>query len=274
MAHPFKVTDEFEVDATPEDVWQAIATGPGVDAWFMGNNEIQPGEGGTTRMATSAWTEEGTITAWEPPNRFEYRTPEAEDGATHAFEYLVEGRDTGSTVVRWVHSGFLGANWEKEYEGLSEGDPMYFDKLRIYLTYFRGRTATPVAAFGDIVVPDREEAWTKFHRALGLSSAPKLGDQVRLTPEGLPQLDGEVDWLYSPSLTELPKSVRYKLCKSATSVGPIWYRKDAAGAPAKTGIPTGAAGRPEKPHDASGPSGLSRYPPSAFDALKRAYRAL
>ena len=54
------------------------------------------------------------------------------------------GRDQGSTVVRWVHSGFLGENWEKEYEGLSEGDPMYFDKLRVYLTYFRGRTATPV----------------------------------------------------------------------------------------------------------------------------------
>ena len=50
------------------------------------------------------------------------------------------------TVVRWVHSGFLGDNWEKEYEGLSEGDPMYFDKLRVYLTYFRGRKATPACA--------------------------------------------------------------------------------------------------------------------------------
>ncbi len=47
-----------------------------------------------------------------------------------------------------MHSGFLGENWEKEYEGLNEGDPMYFDKLRIYLTYFRGRTATPVNVFG------------------------------------------------------------------------------------------------------------------------------
>ena len=50
MAHPFKVTDEFEVTATPEEVWDAIATGAGVDAWFMGVNEIEPREGGATRM--------------------------------------------------------------------------------------------------------------------------------------------------------------------------------------------------------------------------------
>ena len=196
MAHPFELTHELEVDATPEEVWQAIATGPGIDAWFMGRNEVEPGPGGRTLMSFSGGgAEEASITAWEPPTHLASRTQESEDGAVHAFEYLVEGRDKGSTVVRWVHSGFLGDNWEKEYEGLSEGDPMYFDKLRVYLTYFKGRTATPVNVFGGIVVPDRDEAWSKFHRALGLDAAPAVGDKVTLTPEGLPQLDGEVDWL-------------------------------------------------------------------------------
>ena len=195
MAHPFELTHELEVDATPEEVWQAIATGPGIDAWFMGRNEVEPGVGGTSRMVTPMGTEESAITAWEPPTRFESRTPEGPDGALHAFEYIVEGRDKGSTVVRWVHSGFLGENWEKEYEGLSEGDPMYFDKLRVYLTYFKGRTATPVNIFGGTVVPDRDEAWRRYHQALGLEGPPSVGDRVRLTPEGLPALDGEVDWL-------------------------------------------------------------------------------
>lgn len=194
MAHPFELTNEFQVDATPEEVWDAISTGPGVDAWFMGRNEIEPREGGTVRTIMGGGTEESTVQAWEPPNRLAYRTPEGPDGALHAFEYIVEGRGKGSTVVRWVHSGFLGENWESEYEGLSEGDPMYFDKLRVYLTYFRGRTATPVEAFGP-AVPDRDEAWTTLHRALGLQSTPSLGDRVRLTPEGLPVLDGVVDWL-------------------------------------------------------------------------------
>ncbi len=58
MAHPFKVTDEFEVTATPEEVWDAIATGPGVDAWFMGVNEIEPREGGATRMQFRGSSEE------------------------------------------------------------------------------------------------------------------------------------------------------------------------------------------------------------------------
>jgi uncharacterized protein YndB with AHSA1/START domain len=194
MAHPFELTNQFEVDATPEEVWEAIATGPGVDAWFMGRNEIEPREGGTTRMAMPGSTEEATVTVWEPPRRFASRTPEGPDGSFHAFEYLVEGREKGSTVVRWVHSGFLGENWEAEYEGLSEGDPMYFDKLRVYLTYFRGRRATPVMVFGP-QVPDRDKAWELFHRGLGLTAPPSLGDSVRLTPEGLPVLKGVVDWL-------------------------------------------------------------------------------
>jgi uncharacterized protein YndB with AHSA1/START domain len=194
MAHPFELTGEMEVPATPEEVWEAIATGPGVDAWFMGENEIEPRKGGMTRLTMRGFTEEATVTAWEPPTRFATRTPEAPDGALHAFEYLVEGREKGSTVVRWVHSGFLGENWEREYEGLSEGDPMYFDKLRVYLTYFPGRTATPVNVFGP-VVPDRDQAWETFRRGLGLAAPVQVGDRVRLTPGGLPQLEGEVDWL-------------------------------------------------------------------------------
>ena len=31
MTHPFEVREEFTVDATPDEVWQAITTGPGVD---------------------------------------------------------------------------------------------------------------------------------------------------------------------------------------------------------------------------------------------------
>jgi uncharacterized protein YndB with AHSA1/START domain len=194
MAHPFELTHEIEVPATPEEVWEAIATGPGVDAWFMGVNEVEPREGGATRLTMGGSTEEATVTVWEPPTRFATRTAEGPDGSLHAFEYLVEGREKGSTVVRWVHSGFLGENWEKEYEGLSEGNPMYFDKLRVYLTYFRGRTATPVNVFGP-VVPDRDQAWETFRRGLGLAAPVQVRDRVRLTPEGLPQLEGEVDWL-------------------------------------------------------------------------------
>ena len=222
MGRPFELTHQIEVDASPDEVWQAIATGPGVDAWFMGRNEIEPREGGASRMEfPGGGSEDSTVTAWEPPTRFASITPEAPDGAFHAFEYVVEGRDKGSTVVRWVHSGFLGDNWEKEYEGLSEGDPMYFDKLRVYLTYFKGRTATPVNIFGGAVVPDRDEAWKRFHEALGLDGPPAVGDEVRLRPEGLPVLDGEVDWLSRDFLGVRTDDGIYRFMHISVFGGPV-----------------------------------------------------
>jgi uncharacterized protein YndB with AHSA1/START domain len=77
MAHEFE--NEIEVDATPEQVWEAIATGPGIDSWFMGRNEIEPREGGKAQTTLSGFTMESTITAWEPPTRFATRSPDQEE---------------------------------------------------------------------------------------------------------------------------------------------------------------------------------------------------
>jgi uncharacterized protein YndB with AHSA1/START domain len=46
MGHPFELEQQAVVDATPEQVWEAIATGPGLESWFLGRNEIEPYEGG------------------------------------------------------------------------------------------------------------------------------------------------------------------------------------------------------------------------------------
>ena len=97
MAHPFEVRKEIEVDATPEEVLEAITTGPGLDSWFMGRNEVEPREGGTVRMTLPAWTLESTVTVWDPPNRFVTRTSEGEDGRLMTFEYVIEGRGGGRT---------------------------------------------------------------------------------------------------------------------------------------------------------------------------------
>jgi uncharacterized protein YndB with AHSA1/START domain len=194
MAHPFEVRKEIEVDATPEEVWEAIATGPGIDSWFMGRNEVEPGEGGKVRMSLPAWSLEATIKVWDPPRRLVTDTGEDEDGRLMVFEYLIEGREGGGTVVRFVHSGFLaGDGWEEEYEALKRGDPMYFSKLGEYLTYFRGRTATPVDVYGPQLA-DADEAWAKIRRGLGLSGPVAEGEQVRLSPEGLDPMDAVVDW--------------------------------------------------------------------------------
>src|SRR6266545_1954859 len=107
MAHPFEVRKEIEVDATPEEVWEAIATGPGLDAWFMGRNEVEPGEGGSVRMTLPGFSIESSVTVWDPPHRLVTETAKDEHGRVMAFEYVIEGRAGGSTVLRFVHSGFL-----------------------------------------------------------------------------------------------------------------------------------------------------------------------
>jgi uncharacterized protein YndB with AHSA1/START domain len=200
MAHPFEVRKEIEVDASPEEVWEAIATGPGLDSWFMGRNEVEPRKGGKVRMILSAWTLESTVTVWDPPNRLVTETSEGEDGRLMTFEYVIEGRGEGRTVLRFVHSGFLaGDDWETEYDALKSGDPMYVHKLAQYLTYFRGRSATPIDVYGP-QVPDRDHAWEVLRRGLGLTGAVTEGDKVRLTPEGLPPIEGTVDYVSPETL--------------------------------------------------------------------------
>src|SRR4051812_21525289 len=136
MSHDFEIADAITLDATPEQVWDAIATGPGVDSWFMGHTSIEPGEGGTNRRdMTDAMgvVQKSTITAWDPGRRLALRE-DSPDGTFSAVEYLLEGRDGGSTVLRFVHNGILSDDWDAEYyEGMKVGDLMYLKQLAAYL---------------------------------------------------------------------------------------------------------------------------------------------
>ena len=197
MGKEFEIVNELEVGATSEQAWQAVATGEGMDGWFMGQNEIEPREGGKIRTITPEWSEEATVTTWDPPSRFAYRTDEAEDGAFMTFDYRIEGGDKGNTSIKWIHSGMLGDNWEREYEAMNEGDTAYFHKLGQYLTHFFGRKATPVETYGP-EVHDREQAMKIMREGLGLAGPVAVDEKVRLTPEGIQPIEGVVEWV-SPS---------------------------------------------------------------------------
>jgi len=193
MAKPFEVVVEQIAEATPEQAWEAITTGTGMDGWFMGTSEIEPRLGGAARTALPGFTMESTVTAWDPPHRFTTTSPEAPDGRLMAFELQIEGRDGGTTLLRLVHSGFLPDDvWEGEFDALKKGDPAYIFKLAEYLKYFRGQKAIPVSVWGPPAAPDR--AWSTFHRALGVSSDVKVGDSVHATLPGIGTLDGFIDY--------------------------------------------------------------------------------
>ncbi len=229
MTHPFELTKEIEVHASPEAVWEAVATGPGIDGWFLGTgNEVEPRLGGRVRISFGEESGESAhgVTAWDPPRRFAHRGDTAPDGTFHAMEYTIEGRAGGITVVRLVHSGFLADDWEAEYDALDEGDFMYLHQMAQYVVHFLGRRASVVVAMRPDV--DREGGLATLRRELGVSAAVAEGDRVRLAPGGVPPVEGVVDFV-SPSFVGVrgPDALyRFMLGSGVAYLGHHVYRDD------------------------------------------------
>jgi len=196
MGRAFEHPQQARVEATPEEVWAAISTGPGIDSWFMGRNEVA---GGVVRTAFGGFDlPASTVTAAEPGRRFAHTSETAADGRFVAYEFLIEGRDRAGTTVRMVTSGFLpGDDWEGEYEAMADGLAMFFATLVEYLTHFAGRTATPLTEFGP-PVRDWPRAWETLYAALehpedSVRLAPGSEDRVGLTLASVaPASEGQV----------------------------------------------------------------------------------
>lgn len=191
-----EIRRRLELDATPEQVWDAIATGPGITSWFV-PTEVEPRAGGAVTQAFGgAMVATGVVTAYEPGRRFAYGPVEEtppEGREAYAFEFLVEGRDGGSTVLTFVHSGFGdGADWDGEYDGFATGWDLFLTNLRTALAHFAGEPAAGVvtAAYVDGAAAD---AWPVLLRGLGLTAMPSVGDRVTIAPDGPAPLDGVVD---------------------------------------------------------------------------------
>ena len=93
------VEAEVEVPGTPDEVWQAIATGPGISSWFV-PSEVEEREGGTAVSHFSpatAWTRSARSRPGTPPRRFVVETEEGPGGV--ATEWTVEAR-AGGTCCR------------------------------------------------------------------------------------------------------------------------------------------------------------------------------
>lgn len=218
MGRIFEISNEIALGVTPEQIWEAIATGPGITSWFIGRNEVEPGEGGTVRTAFGDYAPESTVTAWEPLKRLAYRSGVAEDGRFVAYEFRIEARDGGSTVLRAVTSGFLpGDDWEEEYDAMTKGWEMFFHTLIQYLTYFPGRTATPITAFGP-QVSDWEQAWAVLYGELGLTGKVTAGDQVRFTPAGLASIEGVVYFVNPHTLGLRTSDALYRFLRGFSGV--------------------------------------------------------
>jgi len=185
---------EIEVPGTPEEVWQAIATGPGISAWFV-PAEFEE-EGGKPVAVTldfgPAMDSRSVVTAWDPPRKF------AREGAGWvpgsppiATEFSVEARAGGVCVVRVVQSLFSSTDdWDGQLTGAEEGWPGIARVLRLYLTHFRGQRSAIMRLMAP-VSGTAAEAWATLTAALGLHGVRE--GQRWAVPAGAPALGGVVE---------------------------------------------------------------------------------
>jgi uncharacterized protein YndB with AHSA1/START domain len=169
---------EVEVQGTPEEVWRAIATGPGISSWYV-PHQVDEREGGAA-MASFGDAPEmqvaGRVAAWEPPSRIVFDGGDGVEGL--AFEWLVQARDGGTCVVRLVNSGFgSGEEWDDQYDGMTEGWGLFLFNLQLHCRHFPGRQAVPMLPTGGSPLP-RVDGWTKLRTRLGIVDPPTVDQHI------------------------------------------------------------------------------------------------
>jgi uncharacterized protein YndB with AHSA1/START domain len=182
---------EVEVPGTPEEVWQAIATGPGVTAWFV-PTDIRD-DGTVVSRFGPGMDAVAKRTAWDPPRRFAAESKEwlGPNTPSMATEWIIEARAGGTCLVRVVHSLFAATDeWDDQLESVESGWPGFFRILRLYLTYFKGERCSPVHVMGMSAEP-AEKIWERVTNSLGLSSAS--GGQRCRTSAPAPRLAGLIE---------------------------------------------------------------------------------
>src|SRR5215207_6142968 len=194
---------DIEVPGTPEEVWEAVASGPGITAWFV-PARVDGRLGGTCELdfGPGVGVETARITAWEPPRRLVAEVA-AEGRPAFAMEWLVEARDGGTCVVRLVNSGFgSGAEWDAEYDATEAGWRLFLYNLRLYLTHFPGQPSASILVNGKAAGPV-SRAYGELTATLGLPTGAGEGDRVSAAAPGAPALAGVVERAADGMLTLL-----------------------------------------------------------------------
>jgi uncharacterized protein YndB with AHSA1/START domain len=185
---------EVEVPGTPEEVWRAIATGPGISSWFVPTRSEERSGGEVVCTFGPGMDCPATITEWEPPKRFVTEGDMGMPGSPKVTtEWTVEARAGGKCVVRVVHSLFASTDdWDNQLDGLEQGWPTYFRILRRYLERFEGMPCSAMQFVG-FCSDSEAEAWAKTGGELGLVKVAQ--GQRWSAPDGFPRMSGVVESL-------------------------------------------------------------------------------
>jgi uncharacterized protein YndB with AHSA1/START domain len=185
---------EVEVPGTPEEVWQAIASGPGISAWFA-PAEFEEHDGKPAALTTNfgpGMESRSVVTAWDAPRTFVSEADGWFPGSPPiATEWSVETRAGGVCVVRVVQSLFASTDdWDDQLLGTEAGIPGSLRILRIYLAHFRSQRSAFMQAMAP-VAGTPADAWATLAAALGFTGTGE--GQGWAVPAGVPALGGVVE---------------------------------------------------------------------------------
>ena len=161
---------EFEVPGTPEEVWQAIATGPGISSWFV-PAEIEEQGGKPVAMTLTfgpGMEVRSALTAWDPPRMFAAQGESWGGTPPLASEWSVAARAGGLCIVRIVYSLFASTDeWDNQLAEAAAAFGGFLRTLQLYLTHFRGQGSANM----QLVAPaagTEAEVWERLTAALGV----------------------------------------------------------------------------------------------------------
>ena len=186
------ISVEVEVPGTPEEVWDAIATGPGISKWFV-PAQVEPHVGGKMVLNFGPGMDSvAEVTAWDAPHRFTATSEGLGPGAPPmATEWTVEAHAGGTCTVRVVHSLFAETDdWDNQLGEVESGWPSFFVVLRMYLSSYRGQPGAHFQVMAP-VAGTTSDAWRSLIGKLGVPSLT-VGAKVQ-APAGTVPLTGVVE---------------------------------------------------------------------------------
>ena len=187
-----------DIDATLDEVWQALTTGEGIARWFAPYATVTPGDGGSVSVGWNPkemWDQ--PITVWEPLRRMQTASEmPSKDGSLVrlAVDYYLDVQG-GRVRVRLVHSGFDDSgSWDDYIDGLDAGWTYFLFNLKHAIERHRGVDRRQVSARFRTTAHVGEEH--PVYGAKGLRVRPPVdtlrsGDACRFTLGGV-EVDARV----------------------------------------------------------------------------------
>lgn len=181
-----------DVNGTPEVVWRAIATGPGITSWFVPTRV----EANEIVMSLGALGEvRGRVVVSDPPWRFAFVEEGWRDDAPPLLtEFQVEDLGADRCRVRLVNrvDGDAGAAVGSALEAIEASWRPYLVALRLHLA---GGADAPAETF-DVTgraSGSLDETWRAVLDALGVNAALAAGGPSRFSAVDMPVLSGQIE---------------------------------------------------------------------------------